>query len=311
MTTYAPRSENFEAFLARLNATIAAGMGEPEAPDEPRLTGQIVGLPRSGTTVLYQLLARTRVLGYPSNVMAMFWQAPVVGARLQHRLANGAVTLSTTSIAGRTPEPLDPHEFGYFWRGALGHSSNSVHQDASPMAWHRLQATLDAVTGVFDAPVVYKNFLVLCHVDTMRQELSRQRYLAVRRPLLDVATSLLSVRRAIGVPDDTDFGLATSAPEEAPPDVLHRIAAQVVDLDALMSAAQFGSSADSILLDYGAICADPRGSAEAILDHLGATDLGPALDRLPTSLPPPASPPGVEDDERSTLARLIEERSHA
>ena len=133
------KSDDFECFVENLNNCLLAPFGSPRSRENPRLSAQIVGLPRSGTTVLYQLMAHTRCVGYPSNLMALFWKTPTVGATIQKHLAQHRPTLSITSVAGRTREPMDPHEFGYFWRSMLGHSENTLVRDGEPIVMEELQ----------------------------------------------------------------------------------------------------------------------------------------------------------------------------
>ena len=76
----------------------------------------VLGLPRSGTTLVAQALAATGALTYPSNFLARFWEAPVVGLRIQQALGIGEQgERDFTSDYGVTGGWSDPHEFAYFW----------------------------------------------------------------------------------------------------------------------------------------------------------------------------------------------------
>lgn len=280
---YLQKSETFEEFLTRLNATLL-----PHFPSRPTNTPrhdfcQIVGLPRSGTTILYQLLARTRSVGYPSNVMAPFWQVPVVGARLQRQLSSSKPTLSMQSVAGRTSEPLDPHEFGYFWRHALGHSANTLRPDHEGWPWERLQDTLDAVCEAFDSPTVYKNFLALHHASKMRGHLQRSKFLVLVRDPRDVAASLWSVRQRIGVPEEATFGVDPET--KAHGDLVDRIIEQVHVLEGARSELLSQGCSDTLAVDYGELCRAPRHVTQAVLEFLGVTPDDEALELVPEALP--------------------------
>lgn len=280
---YHDRSESFEQFLDQLNSTLAVGFPVLPPPEPTHVFGQIVGLPRSGTTILLQLLARTRALGYPSNVMAPFWRTPAVGARLQRHLASSEPTLSMESVAGRTREPLDPHEFGYFWREALGHSANTLHPDRPGMGWHQLQDTLDAICAAFDLPTVYKNFLVLGHVTQMRRHLVRSRFIVIERNPKDVAASLWTVRQSIGIPDEATFGIDTA--DNCHGDLLDRIVTQVHTLERYRTVIANQSVSDTISARYSDLCNKPRQVVADVLDFLGADPSSEVLERIPDALP--------------------------
>jgi len=87
----------------------------------------IVGVPRSGTTLLSQWLAASNEFCYPSNFISRFFRAPFFGAMIQELLFNkdfdykGELStsiqrLSFDSDVGKTKGILEPHEFWYFWR---------------------------------------------------------------------------------------------------------------------------------------------------------------------------------------------------
>ena len=78
----------------------------------------VVGVPRSGTTILTQLLLSAFQIGYVNNIVAKFWQAPYIGSILAKSLKNNQqnLNISTDSNYGFTNEYEGPHEFGYFWR---------------------------------------------------------------------------------------------------------------------------------------------------------------------------------------------------
>ena len=77
----------YEALVARMNADVAALPPPSGAPRRPVVF--VVGVPRSGTTLTYQVLAATGAFAYPSNVVARFWRRPGHGVRVQRLLDHG------------------------------------------------------------------------------------------------------------------------------------------------------------------------------------------------------------------------------
>lgn len=266
---YLKNDSSFDRILSRMNSALAAEFSADTPTSDTHLTGQIVGLPRSGTTILYQLLARTGQVGYPSNVMAYFWDAPHVGARLQNRLARNGPTLSLNSLAGRTSEPLDPHEFGLFWRNVLGHSKNSMLADGNKKNAGDLRVTLDLINDAFSSPTVFKNFLAPAHVDYLSSEVGRQRYFLVQRDLLEVAASIFKMRQKLNVEPSEWFG---PAPEDVHPEygsVHEMVAHQVVSLHSLIEKPSFKQSADTQIFELSEVCRRPRDVVSQILMGLG------------------------------------------
>ena len=302
---YLSHDQGFEEFLSNLNDA-AATIPPPHWEGTLPLSAQITGLPRSGTTLLYQLLARTGAVGYPSNAMALFHRVPWVGARIQTQLAATGPTLSLRSIGGRTPEPLDPHEFGYFWRRVCGHSANSLVRDLEPPPVAEVQRELDLVAAVFGKPVVYKNFLALAHASWMLTELEGMRLVLVRRPEEDVAASLLQLRRRLGTPDSAPLGVDPgdpAAPEQAGT-VEDRVARQVVSLVRRIEDAGLAGTVGVETVDYAQLCAEPRPVVARLLAALGSETTEPA--GVPDRLDPGPGFAGLDPADRDALARALE-----
>ena len=110
-----------ETFFFTLNTILHnAELPSPETVcDVARLPlVYIVGVPRSGTTLLSQMLCGYLPVGYINNLIARFWLKPSVGIRLSKTVlgeeARRHITLRSTH--GTTEGASSPHEFGYFWR---------------------------------------------------------------------------------------------------------------------------------------------------------------------------------------------------
>src|SRR5688572_30011389 len=73
-----------ERFLLQLNESIALmPLDEAVADSSSQLpVVYIVGAPRSGTTLVSQLLAKYLDVGYINNLIARFWMRPLAGIRL-------------------------------------------------------------------------------------------------------------------------------------------------------------------------------------------------------------------------------------
>ena len=159
----------------------------------------VVGLPRSGTTLLTQVLAYCLDAGYVNNFAARFWLAPVHGLRLSRLIAGEAEPVSFESDYARTRSLLDIHEFGYFWRHWLRkHTFEDVvhaREREDEIDWPGLRLTLANVQHELGKPLVAKNMLGAYHMPRLREVLERVVWVYVERDLLDVCVSILDARR--------------------------------------------------------------------------------------------------------------------
>lgn len=122
----------------------------------------ITGVPRSGTTLISQLLPARYDLGYVSNLMARFYKAPLTGAWLQKYLMSTDIhgLRDFSSHHGVTKRIYEPHEFGYFWSQHLNFKANYHEprndEELKQINFSALDKAFSEISAIFDKPVVYK-----------------------------------------------------------------------------------------------------------------------------------------------------------
>jgi hypothetical protein len=156
----------------------------------------IIGAPRSGTTLLSQLFSGCTNAGYPNNLMASFWNAPVTGALLSKRWTEDKIFTGSSNF-GQTSDYREPHEFGAFWRSNLLMDGMDQPNDilAESINWNHLANTLQDVSRVFSVPVVYKAFHLAWFIREISRELPDSKWIWITRNTVDNARSILDLRR--------------------------------------------------------------------------------------------------------------------
>jgi hypothetical protein len=180
--------------LQPLEAEYVSGFDQPHYP-----VILIGGTQRSGTTLLMQLLIEYFEVGYVSNLMARFWKAPYIGARLFKELSRKqrAKSADFTSELGTTYGYEGPHEFGYFWQHWFPY--NETHQtsaeDLESMHVSLFHQELAAMEQVFDAPLAFKNPIVFSlNIEALARILPTAIFLICHRDPVYVAQSTLLSR---------------------------------------------------------------------------------------------------------------------
>ncbi len=271
-----------ERFLERLNEILA-----PHADadlldlDEIYPTLHIVGVPRSGTTLLYQVVAGGLDVGYVNNLVAAFWRAPVYGIGLSRKLGLDEPGSSFASGFGRTRGIQEPHEFGYFWNGHLRYpdlSQRPAGHEAT-IDWAHLRRVLLNMAHASGRPMAFKPMLLVWHLERMVEQLPRTCYVWIRREQKQTALSLLAMRRALFGSLDRWASLRPGGPDwlaDEPP--WRQVAAQVVELERVLERACERLGSESVLtVRYEELCASPREVLDGIRDLLGAKGFAPAL----------------------------------
>jgi LPS sulfotransferase NodH len=196
---YVKRSED-EQFLNEINDTLA----QKEISQYRDLEIEypfifVFGLPRSGTTLITQLIAYNLDVGYINNFMARFYKAPIHGIRLSRLIYSENKHTTFKSDYARTSEVTDIHEFGYFWRYWLKKGSfegvtrsSEIEKDID---WIGLRKVLANIQNEFKKPMVFKNIFGSYHLQKLNEILGKVIFIYIKRDVLDSAVSILDARR--------------------------------------------------------------------------------------------------------------------
>jgi LPS sulfotransferase NodH len=262
-----------EAFLDKLNR-ILAPFNDEEYADVPEdyPTLHVIGVPRSGTTLLSQLISSHLDVGYINHLIAAFWRAPIYGIRLSRKVLPPRMPSTFQSDFGRTAHIYEPHEFGYFWSQLLGYQE-MLQQDAKfeeSIDWNRVALVLKNMTHAFERPIVFKSFLLGWHIARIQQVLPKTCFVRVRRDPLQSAISLLKMREQfLGSAEKwASFKPAEYSWLKGEP-YWKQIAGQVYYLDQALSEQIRQAGGRNVLeVTYEELCREPRQVLNQVRDLL-------------------------------------------
>ena len=265
------KDPDFEVLVEELNNGLVTSHERAYCDiDEQYPTIQIIGVPRSGTTLLYQLIASHLPLGYVNNLIAVFWRAPLYGIRLSKKLLPSELDSTLRSDFGRTRGIQEPHEFGYFWSDLLGYQDRRQQppEFERSIDWERVARVIKNITAEFEAPTVFKCFYSGWHLAKFQQVLPKSCFVLVKRDPVQNAISLLQMRRKfLGSVEEW----ASLKPREfetlrREPD-WRQVAGQVFFLERSFREQVSSVAGRNVLeVEYAALCADPS----AVLNEVRA-----------------------------------------
>jgi hypothetical protein len=154
----------------------------------------IVGVPRSGTTLLYQLMAKHLDVVYITNAIARYWLAPL-WAFQRHGIETPT---ELRSHLGHSEGSSAPHEFGWFWEhhAPVEDSHHRVGSELDVFDWDTIRAELEAIAGWSQRPLVLKSLVALdYHIPRFARELAGATFVRIERDPRFTAQSLLEARR--------------------------------------------------------------------------------------------------------------------
>lgn len=170
----------------------------------------IVGVPRSGTTLLLQWLAATGYFGYITNFNSRFYRAPALGAKIQQMLLDPDYAFQDElkipddkahdafhSELGKTKGLTAPNEFWYFWRRFFHFNSLQILSKAklNEVNMSLFAAELAAMENVFNKPLVMKALMLNWHLPLLANHLNQARFIFIKRDPLYNMQSLLMARK--------------------------------------------------------------------------------------------------------------------
>lgn len=292
--------------LAGLEARLISGLEGPQWP-----VCFVVGAPRSGHTLVSQLLARSGALGFVDNFVARFWRAPCVGLALRRALVGEVDELRAgvpESRWGRTPGLGDVHEFGYFLRRWIpeGPTDRAEPQRIAPEAaaeWRREVAGLERL---WDRPMFFKNAIYGLNLGIVRAAFPRALIVVVRRRALYQAQSIALARDAHGGRSRWWSLRTPDFPELASQAWYDQIAGQIAGTYACIreESPEFGPG-QTLEISYEVLCGNPTATVRAILERLAA------LGAPSTDLPQPFRVRLTDRNRAKLSPREIELLRHA
>jgi hypothetical protein len=225
----------------------------------------IVGAPRSGTTLLYQLLVEGLDVGWLANAHAV---QPSDVSRVERELAPRAARAGSSwqSRHGETSEPWEPSEAGDFWYRFFPRAPHQMEDhDATPQ---RVRAIRAAVRGFMDAcgsPVVFKNVFNSLRIPVLATALPEARFIHIERDVATNARSLLVGRVKRGDIDGWWSAQPAGADAVLRRSPAHQVVWQVEQMDHVATAELAALHPDrSTVLTYDELCGDPRGTLTRI-----------------------------------------------
>jgi hypothetical protein len=246
----------------------------------------IVGAPRSGTTLLFQLLARHWEITFPSNFVARYWMAPVFGMkRYEKRYGSARKDIPLESEFGGAPGPHSPHEFSWFWQFHLGFwKTDAVDEKVlDAVDWREIRLQIEGMAGWGSRPVLFKSLnCTVYNIRRFAREFPQARFVHIRRDPLYVVESILKCRVQRYGSDRLWWTIRPRDVEDwLGRDPVEQVCHQVTDIRGAVEKSLAGIDPSRwAALDYERLVRDPLGELDPLARLFGRR-------RLPEIDPPP------------------------
>jgi len=176
-------------------------------PDHPCLF--IIGPPRSGSTILYQLVTSMLDVEYVDNLANLARNTPYFGSRLSKLFYASASHTNYTSEHGATTggglhAPAEPLLF-YKWFPKDRHFTTV--SDLNPGQIDEFRKIIYAMINRAGKPMVIKNLSFSLRLQALREILPEAKYIVIRRDPLYTSQSILLAMRKVHHPEHQIWGI--------------------------------------------------------------------------------------------------------
>jgi hypothetical protein len=245
----------------------------------PRLF--ILGLPRSGTTLVYQYIVHRLKVAYLTNGVGRFPYAPCLTTWFQTR-THRRYRSDFASSYGKVRGAMAPREAGGFWGQYFDPDSYQSADDIPAAAADELRQTVSCIQQIHGGvPFVNKNVKHMQRLGALDGIFGGAHFLMVARPPADVALSVLRARHQ--VQDDPSRWWSVRPPDDDFEELrglspAGQVAGQLRSLGRRLKEDLGRLPEERVLrLEYESFCATP----DSVVDLLA-----PALGELQPANPP-------------------------
>ena len=233
----------------------------------------VVGAPRSGTTMLTQVLAATGAFGVPTNLLSRFSYAPYIGAQIQQLLLNPEYDFGgefsdiqqATDFAsdiGKTAGALGISEFFHFWRRFFpNHDPEYLDQQQLCLVdVAGLRSELAGLQSFFGKPFMSKGMMLQYNIKFFAEQMKELKVIHIKRSPEHVMQSIYEARLRYYGTEDIWWSVKPRQFEELQKmDAFGQIAGQVLFTNHEIEEQSAYLGADRfVTVNYETLCDQPK-----------------------------------------------------
>ena len=159
----------------------------------------ILGVPRSGTTILYQSITNFLDVSYIDNLVNLSRESALFGFFLSHLFFDNKPHNNFHSQLGKTIGLHAPSEAGQYWYKFFPKNIPDIDiQDVDQRKMNDLKKDIDYVLNKYKRPYVIKNLYFVERIRIIKKYLPSAKYIVVERDEVDNICSIYRVRKALG-----------------------------------------------------------------------------------------------------------------
>jgi len=222
----------------------------------------VCGPARSGTTLVYQVLADNLDVAYARNFTTAFSRSPVLASRLFTRSSSRKNKSSYENYYGKTAGMQSPSEANHLWNQWVDVDTSDFRTKLSPEGALRMSDFFNSFSASEAKPTLSKNNNANAFAELISQSLDDTYFICLKRETRYLAQSLLQARMEINGDIDQIYGVAnrgaSAGEKNTQSDPVHQVLEQIDYLNNLAKSQQLTLGKERFwIVDYEDFCNDP------------------------------------------------------
>lgn len=238
----------------------------------------IVGPPRCGTTLVYQVLSYCLDVTFPTNFGSLFPKSPMTVNG-----AAGTVRADFQSFYGQTARMSGPNDAFHLWNRWLGDDRYLTRTDLSETELNEMRQFFSAWSQKFGKPFLNKNNRNVHCIDFLEKTLPQAYFIGVFRDPICVARSLIHARQTVQGDRNVGWGLQCQEQHCREDDFgyVQDVCDQVLRNDADLQKQLDRLDQDRVIrIQYDSFCKDADDCVDQVISRVPGLKLRAAADRL-------------------------------
>jgi len=234
----------------------------------------VCGPARSGTTLVFQALARHLSVSYLKNFTTIFPRSPIVVTSLIRRFSrNRESPDGFENYYGKTLGMHGPSEANHVWNRWVELDTNEWRTRLSSQNARKCRQFFAAFGMLDDRPLLCKNNNMNVYAEQVAEAIPNSIFICLRRDPAFLAQSLLQARREILGTVDRGYGAQdVTSDNGANVDPIESVCAQVKFLNSRANAARQAIGDERFwIIDYEAFCKNPGTLMSRVSEYFGIT----------------------------------------
>ncbi len=271
----------------------------------------VLGGSRSGTTLLYQVLARTLSVSYFTNLGQSFPRAPITMAQRWNKYGSRHRSSRYRNYYGSVAGLHSPSDGFHIWNRWFGTDRNHAPDRLEPNAIQALGHFIHAWHETIGLPLLNKNNRNAYCIEHFEQAYpDRSYYILIERDPIYVAQSLLLARETVQGHRSRPWGLGATTQDtfDSPAEEILSVCRQVDRVnDDIRTRLETIPESRKIMIRYEDFCQDPGEHIRAIADQITGCEMAMNLEAIPKELTS-TNRRRMKDSEFALIKRFFDQK---